>query len=115
MLLDIFLKILGLVYLVSLGFLYQKRGLHVWEEWCRGVLHQRRAEGTGPSIAFRLAFHIQNEDQRRPVAYAAAVKLFVALPGRAAAARGTGPARFFVFNKKSYAKRYTAKRAAEEL
>ena len=91
MLLDIFCKILGLVYLVSLGFLYQKRGLHVWEEWCRGVLHQRRAEGTGPSIAFRLAFHIQNEDQRRPVAYAAAVKLFVALPGRAAAARGTAP------------------------
>ena len=69
MLLDIFLKILGLVYLVSLGFLYQKRGLHVWEEWCRGALHQRRAEGTGPSIAFRLAFHIQNEDQRRLVAY----------------------------------------------
>ena len=91
MLLDIFLKILGLVYLVSLGFLYQKRGLHVWEEWCRGALHQRRAEGTGPSIAFRLAFHIQNEDQRRPVAYAAAVKLFVALLGRAAATPSTAP------------------------
>ena len=38
----------------------------------------------------RVAFRI-NEDQRRPVAYAAAVKLFVALPGRAAAARGATP------------------------
>ena len=50
----------------------------------------RRGQWPQSSVS-RVAFHIQNEDQRRPVAYAAAVKLFVALPGRAAAARGTAP------------------------
>ena len=66
-------------------------------------------------MAFHLAFHIQNEDQRRPVAYAAAVKLFVALPGRAAAARGTAPLAQCVLDARASASSFLIKKLSETL